>query len=81
MSIYTSIAIAAFGIVIIYYYYGFKKATGLLVLIVGLCAANLWFETLWPDHGSVIFLVSLLPLAAVLYVTRSRPGQGPASRS
>ncbi len=81
MSIYTSIAIAAFGIVIIYYYYGFKKATGLLILIVALCAANLWLEMQWPDHGNIIFLVSLLPLAAVLYVTRSRPGQGPASRS
>lgn len=74
MSIYTSIAIAAFGIVFLYYFYGFKKGTGLLALIVGLCAAILWLEMMWPAHGSIIFLVSLLPLAAVLYITRSRPG-------
>jgi len=75
MSIYTSIAIAAFGIVFLYYFYGFKKGTGLLALIIGLCAANLWLEMQWPEHGNVIFLVSLLPVAAFLYVTRSRPGQ------
>lgn len=77
MSIYTSIAIAAFGIVFLYYFYGFKKGTGLLALIVALCGANLWLEMQWPDHGNIIFLVSLLPVAAVLYLTRSRP----ASRS
>ena len=75
MSIYTSIFIAAFGIVFLYYFYGFRKGTGLLALIVGLCAANLWLEMQWPDYGNIIFLVSLLPLAAVLYITRSRPGQ------
>lgn len=75
MSIYTSIFIAAFGIVFLYYFYGFKKGTGLLALIIGLCATNLWLEMLWPDHGNIIFLVSLLPVAAILYITRSRPAR------
>ena len=76
MSIYTSIFIAAFGITVVYYCFGFKKGTGIVAFVFALAGANVGLEYLWPEHGQVIFLASLLPLAAFLYATLSRPARG-----
>ena len=67
-----SISIAVFGIVLVYYSYGFRKGTAIVAFIFAIALTNLGFETLWPEDGTILFLVLLLPVCVVLYLTRGR---------
>ena len=73
MSIYTSIAIAAFGITIVFYSYGIRRGGAIVAFIFLLAGAGYGLDWLWPEVGQVVFLSLLVPLAGILYLTRARP--------